>query len=357
MEGDTTLNTTRETTICSLTECTEDCDENILTCVSCKRFVHFKCTNLPLYQLQLILNTKSKRYTCQNCVEISKDLFEKVPRQSKKEKSKKENEWLRREIKGCENVIRAQKTTIESQKEELEFLKEEFKKSNGNKTDINGRLKESLDQWKQEFDKQMNVLNESITTKITEFTKMEKSFAEAVKITTDKTPTSLRTIIQEARNEEAKENRDKKSRRNNVIIHGIKEIPGSKEALNKWDDTFVRQLLKDVKVEASTQIERIGTPSAISKRPLKIVFQTHAKKESLMSNLKLLKNVEQYRGISVTEDFTKAERNLIKVWTEKAKEKNSLEPYESNVIWRVRGSPRSTLFLKKFESREQWHSQ
>jgi len=51
----------------------------------------------------------------------------------------------------------------------------------------------------------------------------EKLFAQAVKQTTtkDHSLTSLREIIKEARNEEQKEDRDKKVRPNNKIIHGI----------------------------------------------------------------------------------------------------------------------------------------
>ena len=59
--------------------------------------------------------------------------------------------------------------------------------------------------------------------------------------------------------------------------------------------------------------------------------------------------------ISIMEDFTFEEPKLIKSWAGKATTKNSKEPDRSTVIWRVRGSAKSLLFLKKFEKMR--HSQ
>ena len=50
--------------------------------------------------------------------------------------------------------------------------------------------------------------------------------------------------------------------------------------------------------------------------------------------------------IKITEDLTKQERNLVKKWQKKADEKNDKD--QSKMYkWRVKGSPRTQLYLKK----------
>ena len=57
---------------------------------------------------------------------------------------------------------------------------------------------------------------------------------------------------------------------------------------------------------------------------------------------------EKYAKISITEDFTRAERELIKHWKNNADQKNRIKKNQT-YFWRVRGSPRDSrgLYLKK----------
>ena len=90
-----------------------------------------------------------------------------------------------------------------------------------------------------------------------------------------------------------------------------------------------------------------------SHRPLKIVLENAGDKKSIFANLKNLKGKEIYYGISISEDYTAVERSVIKSWVDKAKERNDKESQNSNVIWRVRGSPKKgTMHLKKFVLQE-----
>ena len=54
---------------------------------------------------------------------------------------------------------------------------------------------------------------------------------------------------------------------------------------------------------------------------------------------------ENINKISITDDYTKDERNEIAIWVQKANEKNrnSSEPY----LWKVRGTPDAGLYLAK----------
>ena len=59
---------------CNQSKCIDDKDDNRLECHSCKRKVHYLCTCLPPYQLQLhrysTLAKGFSSYICINCVEI-----------------------------------------------------------------------------------------------------------------------------------------------------------------------------------------------------------------------------------------------------------------------------------------------
>ena len=71
-------------------------------------------------------------------------------------------------------------------------------------------------------------------------------------------------------------------------------------------------------------------------------------KDILLRNLTKLKDQVVYKGVSVTEDYTVAERKLLTEWRDKAKEKNTEEGDTSKYIWRVRGTPKNGLSLKRF---------
>ena len=67
-------------TACTSKKCTSEEDEDQLQCRQCKRFIHYECTQLPLYQLQIFVTTYNDHYTCQNCVRITRPLKNKVGR-------------------------------------------------------------------------------------------------------------------------------------------------------------------------------------------------------------------------------------------------------------------------------------
>ena len=72
-------------------------------------------------------------------------------------------------------------------------------------------------------------------------------------------------------------------------------------------------------------------------------------KKKIISNLKKLKNAEEsILGISVRNDYTQEERNLIRTMSEEAKRKNEAE----NVThWKVRGTPKNGLMVVKITTR------
>ena len=70
-----------------------------------------------------------------------------------------------------------------------------------------------------------------------------------------------------------------------------------------------------------------------------------------MNNLRDLKGRQEFKGISITDDHTWNEREQIKKFMKDAKEQNLKEPETSYYVWKVRGTPKTGLHLKRLEKR------
>ena len=64
---------------CTPYSCLCDDDQYKLECAECKRHVHYRCTRLPDYQIQLFLTKKYRKYVCENCIEVPEYLVELLP--------------------------------------------------------------------------------------------------------------------------------------------------------------------------------------------------------------------------------------------------------------------------------------
>ena len=63
--------------------------------------------------------------------------------------------------------------------------------------------------------------------------------------------------------------------------------------------------------------------------------------------LRMLNGNWDFASVAMAEESTELERNLLKMWSDKAKERNSKK--RRDFVWRVLGSPGSgTMRLKKF---------
>jgi len=164
------------------------------------------------------------------------------------------------------------------------------------------------------------------------------------------TQNDFQTIIRVAKIEECQEERDHNNRKKNIVIHGVHEVGDNDEENQKMrDENFVKSLLTDVANRSNPKyIGRIGLQSPGKFRPIKVAFETEEEKRKLFSHLSALKGLENYESVSITDDYTQAEREMIKSWANKAKAKNDEESEDTKFVWRVRGNPKSGLRLKKF---------
>jgi hypothetical protein len=157
---------------------------------------------------------------------------------------------------------------------------------------------------------------------------------------------TARTEMMENRNEELAEAREKKMREKNIVIHG------KAESDEKVDEAFLQKLIKQIAVGSIKfkSFKRIGAMSDAKKRPILVQFYNTEVKYKVMNNLKNLKDVyltdTDFSNLSVTDDYTSAERDIIKVFHQKAASLNENNT-DQDYVYKVRGTPKNGMFLKK----------
>ena len=170
-------------------------------------------------------------------------------------------------------------------------------------------------------------------------------------------PADLRNIMREAENEKLAEENEKKIRASNIILHGVSEIENKESNLGKQPSSYVRIFVRSFITAIGIDVDyksmyRLGKRDIEpSKRPIKLILKSEIDKDRVMANLKNLKGRDEYKGISVKDDYTVQDRNIIKQWVDKAKEANLKEPADSKYEYKVRGTPKNGMFLKRFQKR------
>lgn len=130
----------------------------------------------------------------------------------------------------------------------------------------------------------------------------------------------------------------------NIIIHELTE-----DADETCSNT-VTEIFKTVGFdnENTASAIRLGSKTSEKTRPIRITLSSHRKKKEFMSTLwKLKLGPQKFHKISVTDDYTKDEREEIKRWVTEAKKRTERE---KGFVWKVRGSPRTQLRLTRFST-------
>ena len=358
--------------ICTESLCIENNDMNKLQCGQCKRKVHYKCTRLPAYQLQRYLVASLGQYyskfLCSNCVV--------VPDSIQKELAAADN------IVSLENELTMQKEKIEIYEQELKELRKlvtpqqrqdtatykkrkfgdcnyngeaEVSLSNENKNTIDGNdnVHLNIQEINNMFEKRFELMEIKMTEMIKKnLTKTQDtndtihiSYANATNNPKNTNNSNFRNIVVAAKNEELIEEKDKRLRENNIVIHGKRESENNEDS----DKQFVNDMIKDISVGAITakSIIRIGKTENEKTRPIKVIFNNKEEKSKVMSNLRHLKGKEVYNKISITDDYTMSERKMVKDYVDMAKQKNRELGNDAKTIILVRGTPKNGLYLKE----------
>ncbi|XP_066910337.1 uncharacterized protein PF3D7_1120000-like [Clytia hemisphaerica] len=280
---------------CTLVTCIGDEDQNRLICRSYQRMVHYECTQLPLYQLQIFANTYNNQYVCHNCVRITRSLRSKIG----------------------ENKYHMMQEQIAKKDNEIKKLKKQLTK---NREVINNDIETMLTQKMSDLEAKTRKMIKEEIQQTKDFMKgsSRKTYADITKAHKE----NLKSVVAEQKEEERREKRDIESRRKNIIIHGLcEQAEDTKEEDQEEDKKEIEDLLKDIGIRdiKPTHQHRIGFEHEKSKknRPIKVTLQSEEEKERIMSNLKALKKFGYH--LSITDDFTINERRKIKEMCEKAK--------------------------------------
>ena len=355
---------------CTENTCIDDKDINKLQCGQCKRKVHYKCSRLPAYQLQRYLVASLGQYyskfLCSNCVNVPDSILKEliisdnvISLENEITMQKAKIESYEKELNELRNLVALQQDTekVSSKKrklgersisnEEIELHEEDLESNN-----IINNDKQTIQDLSRMFEsrfekiemKMIEMIQQNLPNKQENNLNTVPSYSQVVN-TSNPVNTDFRNLIIAAKNEERVEEKDKKLRENNIIVHGRDE----KENNEENDKSFINDMLKEISVGAITtkSIARIGRNDNGKSRPIKVTFKTVDDRNKVMSNLKYLKGKDAYNKISVTEDLTLSERKMIKDYVEKAKQQNKELGANAKTIVVVRGSPKNGLYLKE----------
>ena len=177
---------------------------------------------------------------------------------------------------------------------------------------------------------------------------LDKNNSYADKLKNNLEVNNFATVIKTTKNNDLIQESERERRSANIIIYGISEV--SDNTAKEYDETFVHSLLGIIGITSrSKQIIRLGKPIADKARPVKLVMNNSTDKDSIMSRLGNLKNAEEiYRKVSIRDDYTIEEREIIKESVKKAAQKNKEENTQS---WKVRGTPKNGIRLVKITKR------
>lgn len=137
---------------------------------------------------------------------------------------------------------------------------------------------------------------------------------------------------------------ERKSRENNLVIFGMKEIESevSQERID-YDVEQVTKLFQDCKITLEDgnirKTKRLGKYNKEKPyRPVLVQMLSVESKLVLFKNIHKIKKIPKYEKVNVSNDLTKAEREQEKLLWEQAK-KMQAEDVSGDFLYKVRGHP------------------
>jgi len=323
---------------CTEHNCIKDDEKMRIQCHKCQRTLHYACTGLPPYQLNMFLNKGYRKYVCITCCSPAKELGRKVHNQVERIKSCTHSY---KEIESCESIIKVKNESEKSLNTMIKDLQARYQEYIKDKNQVTNLIQSQFSTLETKLTSKIEETLNNKTAKIQTATEpRKKSFAEATKNNDQLSVNSMKQLLREEKIDEQIEDQRKLSTDANIIIHGVNENE------NKEDIDFVTELLNDVNLKTQpTYVSRVGKESKVM-RPIKVAFKDSHNKYRFMKKLTELKQHEKYVKLSITDDLTKMEREQIKEWKKRADEMNKARSND-DFKWRVRGSPREKLYFKK----------
>ena len=193
------------------------------------------------------------------------------------------------------------------------------------------------------LEEKFETMQKKMEQKNEEVKKVTLSFSDAVTKNLDRNldKTFLTSAIQDSKNTDRIIETERNKREKNLILHGVPEISDTD------DKGYVKSLLALIGVNIEpTDIVRLGKENDNGRlRPIKLTMSSIEHKNLVLSRLVNLRNAEdEYRRISIKEDYTFEERELVRNWKKKVDERNKAE---NSSEWRLRGDPKNGLRIVK----------
>ena len=297
----------------------QDCSQknvDLVQCNMCSKWVCEECNDVQVAKLKPILNKcKTIHFLCKNC-------DEKI---------------------GTQQVPGTPETTGHPINED-NLLASLQKMLDTKVNQMESKIEKAIDKKFEDKLAAITTLNEKLDSngEVITATASQPSYAKVLEL-----PAEVRKIMIDARNDEKVENNEQERRSQNFIIHGAEEVGDDDDEIKENDEYYVDDILECLSVNAEPKsITRIGKPNEKKKRVLKIVMKSTADKDKVMNNLRKLKGTEKDFGkISVTHDYTSTDREKIKEFTNKAKQKSEEDPTR---VYKVRGDPKNGLRIVSF---------
>ena len=298
---------------CELSSCVNEEDTSLIKCNACGIWVCENCTNAPIMKLKSIMpKCNSIFFACNGCSATM------LHSSGKWKANNVDSDSSNKDTDDTEEIVQKVRTLFEQKLSEVE----------SNLTKI---LEEKLE------DKFVSInVNNGDTGSET----VQKTYANVL----GSNPTHIKEAIMEIKNDDKIEESEIEKRSRNLIIHGAEEIGEDSEGIMKEDEGYVKGILQKLGIpnDASTVL-RLGKPNERKQRPIKVIMKNKEDKMMIFKNLKKLKGTEDEFGrISITDDYTIAEREEIKKWVVKAKQKSDQDPSK---VYKVRGDPKNGLKL------------
>ena len=304
---------------CEYVDCENKDEDALIKCNSCGKWICDSCSEARITKLKPCINSCGSLYfACATCTEASKDSGFLI-----KNDSIAEREPVREDITAPETLVSSMKSLFKEHVTQIETKIEDM---------IERKLNDKIP---------ASIVGDTGST-----TGEQDSYASKVL----QVPAEVRKIIQEAKNDDKVEENEQERRSANFIIHGAEEYGDSIDSMKEQDAEYIDDILKHLGIKQKPEnIVRVGNPNKSNKRPIKVTMKKKDDKQNVMSRLNRLKNTEDEFGkISITEDYTQTERDLIKSWSEKAKKKSA---EEDTYIYKVRGDPKNGMKLIRLKKK------
>ena len=356
---------------CAISGC-ENSNVDLIKCCMCRKLVCEDCSKVKVAKLRPLMNTCDTLYfTCDGCTLLIKDENDINVYDVLQGKVKTLTEELDAEERKNAKLINQAKT-MKDQQSSLQLILEERENTlqetetklvnlEQNAAEIvipatgGPNLEELISNRLDKIDQNIDAL---ITKKLAGIlpTSSSTSNENAPKLFSavvgpGSTTESHMAAMKTTRNAEILEKQEQEKRANNIIIYGVSEERTDPNlTIKEHDQRFINDLFTAIEVNVvPKQTVRLGNEVQGQKRPVKVVLSSPEDKAQIMSSLRKLKNADApLRSISVRDDYTIEERQLIKSMQEEAKRRNEAE---NVTYWKVRGTPKNGLKVVKITTR------